>query len=66
MAIMESMNAHIYRNNFERVKYGIRLSVGASNNFVEDNTFSECDQCELVLCGLLVPLHENKETKGNL
>lgn len=46
MAIMESMGAHIHDNTFTNVKYGIRLSVGASRNLVENNSFSECDQCE--------------------
>ncbi|CAM9161226.1 unnamed protein product [Ectocarpus sp. 13 AM-2016] len=44
MAIMESMGAHIYDNTFTNVKYGIRLSVGAARNIVENNSFLECDQ----------------------
>lgn len=47
MAIMESMNAHIHDNSFKNVKYGVRLSLGASENLVEDNVFEGCTDCEL-------------------
>ncbi|CAN0131513.1 unnamed protein product, partial [Scytosiphon promiscuus] len=44
MALMESMNAHVYDNVFENVQYGVRLSLGCTNNLIEYNTFSKSDK----------------------
>lgn len=46
IALMESFDAEIYDNVFEDIKFGIRFSVGASNNYVHDNTFDTCSSCE--------------------
>lgn len=48
LAIMESMNAEIYDNVFENVKYGMRISLGGAGNYIHDNTFDECSSCELL------------------
>ncbi|CAM9195373.1 unnamed protein product, partial [Ectocarpus sp. 8 AP-2014] len=41
MALLESMNADIYNNVFSSVKFGIRLSLGSSDNHVHDNIFED-------------------------
>ena len=41
-AIMESMNATIYNNVVENVRYGVRISVGGAGNEIYDNTFDNC------------------------
>lgn len=46
LAVLESFDAEIYDNIFENVKYGIRISLGGSNNYIHDNTFDDCSQCE--------------------
>lgn len=46
IAIMESMNGEIYDNVIENVKYGLRISLGGSNNYIHDNTFDGCSKCE--------------------
>lgn len=45
-AILESMNAEIYDNIVENVKYGIRISLGGADNNIHDNTFDGCTSCE--------------------
>lgn len=40
MAMLESSNADISGNVFEGNKYGIRMSVGCTENLVTNNTFS--------------------------
>ncbi|CAM9698589.1 unnamed protein product, partial [Choristocarpus tenellus] len=39
IAIMESFGLRVYRNTFTNTKYGVRISVGGSNNEIYDNTF---------------------------
>ena len=39
MAMLESSNADISGNVFENNKYGIRMSVGCTENMVHNNTF---------------------------
>lgn len=46
IAVMESFDSEIYDNEFKNVKYGIRFSVGSSNNYVHDNIFDNCSKCE--------------------
>lgn len=41
IALLESMNADIYNNAFNSVKFGIRLSLGSSDNYVHENTFED-------------------------
>ncbi|CBN77785.1 Mannuronan C-5-epimerase N-terminal fragment [Ectocarpus siliculosus] len=41
MAMLESMNADIYNNRFSSVKFGIRLSLGSSENHVHENLFED-------------------------
>ncbi|CAB1096797.1 MEP24 [Ectocarpus sp. CCAP 1310/34] len=41
MALLESINADIYNNEFSSVKFGIRLSLGSSDNHVHENLFEE-------------------------
>lgn len=41
MALLESMNADIYNNEFSSVKFGIRLSLGSSDNYVHENLFED-------------------------
>ncbi|CAM9132608.1 unnamed protein product, partial [Ectocarpus fasciculatus] len=41
MALLETMNADIYNNDFSGVKFGIRLSLGSSDNYVHENTFED-------------------------
>lgn len=45
-AIMESMNADIHDNTVENVKYGVRISLGGSDNKIYDNVFDTCSSCE--------------------
>lgn len=42
------MNAHIHDNVFEDVKYGVRLSLGCTNNLIEENTFDLSAECEKI------------------
>ena len=42
IAIMESMDATIYNNVVENVRYGVRISVGGAGNEIYDNTFDNC------------------------
>lgn len=46
LANLESFDSEVYDNTFENVKYGIRISLGGSNNYIHDNTFSNCSKCE--------------------
>lgn len=46
IAIMESFDAEIYNNVVEDVKYGLRISLGGGNNYIHDNKFDDCWQCE--------------------
>lgn len=50
IALLESMNANIYDNSIGGtgggVKYGIRMSLGSAGNYVHDNTFDSCTDCE--------------------
>lgn len=46
LANLESFDAEIYDNTFENVKYGMRVSLGGGNNYVHDNVFESCSQCE--------------------
>ena len=46
LAIMESMDAVIYDNVVEDVRYGIRISLGGAGNEIYDNTFDSCSDCE--------------------
>ena len=48
-AIMESMDAAIYDNKVENVRYGLRISLGGAGNQIYDNTFDGCSDCENVL-----------------
>lgn len=41
MAMLESSYAEITGNVFVGNKYGIRMSVGCSNNYVYNNTFMD-------------------------
>ena len=41
-AILESMNAEIYDNTVENVRYGVRISLGGAGNQIYDNTFDGC------------------------
>lgn len=41
-AIMESMDAAIFNNVVENVRYGVRISVGGAGNEIHDNTFDNC------------------------
>lgn len=50
IAILESFDSEIYNNVFVNVKYGIRISLGGGNNYVHDNTFDTCSQCECPVC----------------
>lgn len=40
LAMLESSNAEISDNVFENNKYGVRMSVGCTDNLVSNNTFS--------------------------
>lgn len=46
IAIMESMDAKIYDNTIENVRYGIRISLGGAGNEIYDNTFDDCSAGE--------------------
>ena len=37
MALMESFNADVSDNTFEKNKYGVRMSVGCADNFFSQN-----------------------------
>lgn len=53
IALLESMNANIYDNVIDGVKYGIRMSLGSAGNHVHDNTFNACTDCEFLSFALL-------------
>ena len=36
------MNAEIYDNSIDNVRYGIRMSLGSSDNNIYRNTFNDC------------------------
>ncbi len=42
IAFLESMNAQIYDNTIDNVKYGIRLSLGSAGNSIYNNEFNDC------------------------
>lgn len=42
IAFLESMNAKIYDNTINNVKYGIRMSLGSAGNVVSNNLFNGC------------------------
>lgn len=48
LANLESFDSKVYGNTFQRVKYGIRISLGGGNNEVYDNTFEDVTTCELL------------------
>lgn len=57
MALLESMDADIHDNTFEKVKYGIRLSLGSARNNIYSNSFDNCTACEFCCsCKLLLKL----------
>ena len=44
MALMEIVNAEVSDNVFEDNKYGVRLSVGCTDNVFTDNIFSDSEK----------------------
>lgn len=46
IALMESFGAKIHDNSVKGAQYGIRMSMGAGDNEVYDNTFEDISECE--------------------
>lgn len=47
IALLETMNADIYDNTIDGAQFGIRMSLGSAGNYVHDNSFNDCEDCEL-------------------
>lgn len=46
IAVMESFDIEVYNNQVSDAKYGIRLTLGAGDNEVRDNTFENINEGE--------------------